>query len=156
MAEAVVDALNDALGVKETFGAGAPPNCKAVEVGASRIPDAQVGYALRIFGRPPRTTACDCERSLEPGLPQKLFLMADPTVVNKVRSPQNRLTDLLKTKADDQDALDELFLATLTRKPTSREREAFAAVRAKARNRAAAFSDTLWALVNTTEFIFNH
>ena len=32
-----------------------------------------VAYAFRIFGRPPRTTACDCERAMEPALPQKLY-----------------------------------------------------------------------------------
>jgi hypothetical protein len=52
--------------------------------------------------------------------------------------------------------LEELFLATVSRLPTENETKAFAAYRAKAPDRRTAFVDTMWALVNTTEFIFNH
>jgi hypothetical protein len=155
MAEVVVDVLNEAVGLKENFGPDAPPGCRAIEVGASRV-QGQGGYAFRVFGRPPRTTACDCERSAGPGLPQKLYLMADPSVVQKVQSPQNRLKTLLAEHPDDAAALDELFLATLSRHPTDKDRALFAGHRARARTRHAAFADTLWALVNTAEFIFNH
>ena len=34
-----------------------------IEVGSSRLTNPNIAYALRIFGRPPRTTACDCERA---------------------------------------------------------------------------------------------
>jgi hypothetical protein len=155
MAEVVVDVLNDAVGVKEKFGADAPPDCRAVEIGASRV-NGSVALAFRVFGRPQRTTACDCERSSDPGLTQKLFLMADDTLVNKIKAPNNRLKQLLADHKDDNEALDELFLAALTRLPTDKEREKFAAYRAEHKDRRAAFGDALWALVNTSEFILNH
>jgi len=157
LAEVVVDVINTAVGVQEKdFGPGTPQQCRAIEVGASRLQNPAVMYAFRVFGRPPRTTACDCERAMEPALPQKLFLIADPTVQAKLRAPQNRLRTLLAEKADDDEALDELFLATLARLPNARERETFAEYRAAKKDRQAAFADTLWALINTTEFIFNH
>jgi hypothetical protein len=156
MAEVVVDALNEALGVKENFGPEVPAGCHAIEVGSSRVQNGSVAYAFRIFGRPPRTTACDCERAMGPGLPQKLFLMADPAMKAKLDDPRNRLRTLLSTKKTDDEVLDELFLATLTRFPTSKERSAFAVVRKDAANRQAAFTDALWALCNTPEFVFNH
>jgi hypothetical protein len=156
MAEVVVDVLGAAVGVKERFGPEAPPDCRAIEVGASRLQNGTVNYAFRIFGRPPRTTACDCERAMEPALPQRLYLMADPTLHAKVRSPQNRLKELLADKTDDNEALDELFLATLARRPTDRERALFTEYRAGQKDRQTAFADTLWALINTAEFIFNH
>jgi hypothetical protein len=93
---------------------------------------------------------------MDPALPQKLYLMADPALLGKLRSPQNRLKALLAAKADDDVALDELFLATLTRLPTAEERAAFAENRAGKKDRQAAYADVLWALVNTNEFIFNH
>ena len=155
MAEVVVDVLNDAVGVKEKFGNDAPPDCRAVEIGASRV-NGSVALAFRVFGRPPRTTACDCERSSDPGLTQKLFLMADDTLVNKIRTADNRLKPLLADHKDDNEALDELFLAALTRLPTDKEREKFIAYRAMHKDRRAAFGDALWALVNTSEFILNH
>src|SRR5439155_24565486 len=59
MAEVVVDVLNSALGVTETFGPNdAPAGRKVIEVGSSRIQNGNLAYVLRIFGRPPRTSAC--------------------------------------------------------------------------------------------------
>jgi hypothetical protein len=156
MAEVVVDALNAALGVKETFGPEVPAGCRAIEVGSSRVQNGTVAYAFRIFGRPPRTTACDCERAMEPGLTQKLFLMADPAIQTKLQDSKNRVKTLLASKKTDDEVLDELFLATLTRLPTSKERAAFTAFRETQKDRQGAFTETVWALVNTSEFIFNH
>ncbi len=155
MAEIVVDTLDTALGVQENWGPDAPAGVRAIEVGSSRVTNQTVGYAFRIFGRPPRTTACDCERSLEPGLPQKLYLIADSTVRDKLQNPNNRLKALLAEHKDDAEALDELFLATLSRLPNDNDRAAFARVRAR-KERTEAFRDALWAILNTSEFIFNH
>jgi hypothetical protein len=155
MAEVVVDVLSAATGVPEKFGNDAPPDSRAIEVGSSRL-NGTVSFAMRIFGRPPRTTACDCERSMEPALPQKLFLMADPGLQSKIMDPNNRLKAILKTQDNDSKALEELFLATVSRLPTESETKAFSVYRSKASDRRTAFVDTMWALVNTTEFIFNH
>jgi hypothetical protein len=158
MAEVVVDMLNSALGVTERWNAlEAPEGARAIEVGSSRVQNPSVAYAFRVFGRPPRSTACDCERAMEPGLPQKLFLMADPNLMAKLRLPQNRLNRLLAEKESDAEALEELFLATLSRRPTAAEKARFNEHLAGAsRGRREAFADVLWALINTTEFIFNH
>jgi hypothetical protein len=176
MAEVVVDLLNAALGTTEKWGPGeAPAGARAIEVGASRVQNPSVNYVFRVFGRPPRTTACDCERAMDPALPQKLFLLADPNLQDKLRGT-NRVTELLKSKKDDVEVLEELFLATLSRFPTEKEKQNFIAYRdAKtpdatkaaetprgkrgqqvSTGRGAVYIDTLWALINTTEFIFNH
>ena len=155
MAEVVVDVLCAATGVPENFGNDAPKGSRAIEVGSSRL-NSSVSFAFRIFGRPPRTTACDCERSMEPALPQKLYLMADPGLQSKLMDPNNRLKAILSSESDDRKALENLFLATVSRFPTENEFKAFEAYRKKANDRRTAYSDTLWALVNTTEFIFNH
>jgi hypothetical protein len=160
MAEVVVDLLNSAIGTGEKWAPtdGAFPDARAIEVGASRVQNPTVAYAFRVFGRPPRTSACDCERSMEPGLTQKLFLMSDANLLAKVKAPNNRLQKLLADKADDNEALDELFLATLGRLPTDSDHEKFEKHKAarKGATRRDVFNDTLWALINTTEFIFNH
>ena len=44
----------------------------------------------------------------------------------------------------------------MTRPPTADERASFARHRAANNNRQAVFQDTLWALINTREFILNH
>lgn len=156
LAETVVDVLNAALGVKESFGNEAPNGANMIEVGASRLNNGNLNYVLRIFGRPPRTTACDCERTFNPALPQTLYRMTDPSVMQKLNDRNGRLAQLLKDNKSDDEILDELFLATLSRLPKDAEREAFNNHRGDNRNRQAVFQDTLWALINTREFILNH
>jgi hypothetical protein len=156
MAEAVVDVLNAALGVSEKWGPEVRPGVKAVEVGASQLQNAALTYAFRIFGRPPRTTACDCERAMEPALPQKLYLMTDPSLLAKFNDPQGRLMTLLRTNQTDEQLVDELFLATLSRLPAAKDRQTFADYRRTVTDRRTAVLDTMWALINTREFILNH
>lgn len=156
MAEVVVDVLNDALGTTESFGNEAPAGCRAIEIGSSRLQNQTVAYAFRIFGRPPRTLACDCERAMEPGLPQKLYLMADSNVQAKLNNSNNRIKRLLAQHKEDDAALDDLVIATLCRMPTDRERASFKDYLAKKKDRQSAFTDMLWALINTTEFGLNH
>jgi hypothetical protein len=129
---------------------------KAVEVGASQFQNPALAYAFRIFGRPPRTTACDCERAMEPALPQTLFLMTDQNVLSKLNDSTGRLQKLIGSKLSDEQVLEEVFLATLTRVPTADERSAFAEYRSRVTDRQTAFVDTMWALINTREFILNH
>jgi hypothetical protein len=156
MAEVVVDVLNSALGTTENFGPEAPTGCRAIEVGSNRVQNPTIAYAFRTFGRPPRTSACDCERAMEPALPQKLFLMTDPALQSKFTAPKGRLKELLDAKKSDAETLDELFLATLSRLPTDADRNTFEEYRKAEKDRQAAFSGVLWALINTREFILNH
>jgi hypothetical protein len=157
MAEVVVDVLDDALGMKEDFGKDvARPGARAIEVGSSRVANGNLNYAFRIFGRPPRTTACDCERAMEPALPQKLYFMVDQSVLTKLRAPKGRLQQLLDTKKSDAEVADELFLAALSRAPNEKEKALVTERLKAAKSRSEAFSDVLWALINTREFVLNH
>jgi hypothetical protein len=165
LAEVVVDVLNDALGTTETYqlGNNNDPGAKALdgkrmtEIGSSRMNNQALAYALRIFGRPPRTTACDCERAMEPALPQTLYRMTDPGLNAKIKLPTNRLGTLLKDKGlTDEKVFEELFLATMSRLPKPNEVETFKKHRAETADRLAAFTDVVWALINTREFILNH
>ncbi len=177
MAEAVVDLIDTALGVEEAVGKGfasLPPGTRAIEVGASRVQNGNLAFAFRIFGRPARTSACDCERAADPALAQVLYRMSDPALMAKLKTSRasGRLHELLTSKKTDDQILQELFLATLSRYPTPAERKHFEAYRAAKQRRPAGpvgkgkgavqrlrdavFEDTLWALLNTREFILNH
>jgi hypothetical protein len=157
MAEQVVDVLNSALGVDEKFTGqeAAPDGTKMVEIGSSRL-NGNVAYALRIFGRPPRTTACDCERAMEPALPQTLFRMTDTAVVGKFTDANGRVQKLARTKMTDSELVEEAFLATLSRFPTQKQKADGLEHLKGAKNRTEGVTDLVWALVNTREFILNH
>jgi hypothetical protein len=154
MAEVVADVLNAALGAADDLGGDAPPGSRAVEVASNRVRAPYLARLFRVFGRPPRASTCDCERPSGPAVPQTLFLMADPVLLRKITD--GRLKNLLSKCRPDAEAVEELFLATLSRFPDEGEkRAALEHVRAR-KDRAAAFADTMWALINTREFFLNH
>jgi hypothetical protein len=157
MAEVFVDVLNSGLGVTEKFGNSYPAGKHMIEVGATQINNnGDLTYALRIFGRPARTTACDCERTMEPALSQTLFRMTDSSVMEKLKLSTNRVGVALDSKKTDDQILEDLFLATLTRLPSADEKSAFDKFRQNQKNRNVLFTDTMWALINTREFVLNH
>jgi hypothetical protein len=153
-AEVVLDVLNDALGSSEDFGADAPPHSRAIEVASNRVKAPHAARVFRVFGRPVRTTTCDCERPSGPALPQTLYVMSDPELLRKLTD--GRLRSLLAADVSDAERVDELFLATLSRFPDEREKQAALERIAAAETRAGGCTDVLWALINTREFILNH
>jgi len=153
-AEVVVDVLNAALGTTEDFGPGIPPGSRAIEVAPNRVQNAHLANVFRIFGRPARTQACDCERSMAPAVSQVLFLMSDPKVLQKITT--GRLKVLLAQKRSDSEIIEELFLATLSRFPDETEKAAALERIQTCKDREKAFADVVWALINTREFILNH
>jgi hypothetical protein len=155
LAEVAVDVLNAALGINEDFGPGTPLNGRAIEIGASRVENRDLMHAFGVFGRPLRLRPCECEREAESNVPQALFLMTDSEMLRKLKAGA-RLNSLLKGNQTDEQILEELFLATLSRFPRETDREAFAEYRKSKPDRENAFRGTLWALVNTREFILNH
>ena len=154
MAEVVVDVLNAALGTTENFGNDIPKGCQAIEVAPSRTANGNLNYLFKIFGRPTRSTTCDCERTPEPALPQTLFLMSDPYLLGKIQT--GRLRQLLAKKQDPEKIVEECFLATLSRFPTNEEKQRTLAYVKERQERPAAWFDVMWALINTREFILNH
>ena len=115
----------------------------------------QVHHA-RVLGKPGSQGLGECAHHQGPALPQRLFLMTDPAVLAKFQDGKGRLKKLLNSKMPDESALEELFLATVSRMPTERERQVFAEYKEHGKDRKALLTDTLWALINTREFILNH
>lgn len=154
MAEAVVDALNAALGSSEDFGGDALPQTRAIELATNRVRSSYASRVFRIFGRPVRNSTCDCERPTAPAVPQALFLMSDPIVLEKLA--KGRLAKLLSRQCPDADIIDEVFLASLSRFPDANEKQAALEHITSAKDRLPALIDIVWALINTREFILNH
>jgi hypothetical protein len=154
LAEVVVDVLNSALGTTEDVGSDAPPGSRAIDVGTNFVRSAPLGQMFRLFGRPIRSAACDCERPRDAAVNQTLFLMVDPIILRKIAT--GRLKGLLASKLTDAEVVEELFLATLSRLPEAAESKAALEAVGRAADRKAGFADVLWALVNTREFILNH
>jgi hypothetical protein len=151
-AEVLMDAISQSAGVPDEF-AGYPLGVRAVQV-----PDPSLkSYFLTIFGRSDRVTACACERNGEVTLPQLLHLQNGDDVTNKMHQPDGRLLKLLKSGKADDEITDELSLATLSKPATAEVKaEVTKALAEKDANREEVFRDLFWALLNSTEFSFNH
>jgi hypothetical protein len=155
-AEQVIDAIAQATGVPPKFDAKeAPPNARAIDVAPSRLlgPEA---YALTIFGRPQRQQNCDCERSAQPGLPQTLYLFNDDDLLKKIRQPGAHLEKLLTELADNGRLVEDLYLWSLARRPSERERDEAVRFLGKSADRRQQAEDLFWALLNHREFLVNY
>ncbi len=154
MAEVLVDAINAALGVPGDFGPDAPKGSRAIEIATNQVASPDLARAFRVFGRPARAAVCDCERPKAPALPQTLFLMTDDALLAKLKS--GRVGALAGSDRCDAEAVEELFLAALSRPPSGDEaRSALDHLRTSP-DRASGLADVLWALINTREFVLNH
>jgi hypothetical protein len=78
---------------------------------------------------------------------------APPSLVERI----NRLpTDLIKAKKSDGEIVEALFLATLVRLPTEKEKDTVTKHLANGKDREETARDLAWALVNTKEFLKLH
>jgi Protein of unknown function (DUF1553) len=150
-AEQLLDAIDVA--------AGRRPNFPGMPVGfrANQLPDSQVaaGGFLDLFGRPPRESPCECERSSEVSLSQALNLVNGPTISDALIDPNGRIANLLKSNPDDAKVAEEMYLAALSRLPNAGEMIKAKEYLVKSPSRAEGAQDLLWALMNSPAFLFN-
>jgi hypothetical protein len=149
-AEALLDSLGQATGVPERFG-GAPAGFTA-----KQLPDAEVqSDVLNLFGKPSRVEACECERDDGSNMLQALQFINGNTIMSRVTAGNGRLAALLKQKMSDEQLVEQVYLWTLCRRPSDKERpvslKVFQAYGAAKRTEAA--QDLMWALLNSKDFL---
>jgi hypothetical protein len=150
-AEVLLDAVCQSTGVPESFP-GYPVGIRALQ-----LPDPGVrSYFLALFGRSERVTACACERNGEVTLPQLLHITNGQGLSDRIRSGEGRLAGWLKAGLSNENIIEELFLATLSRLPRANEQAVINDALARSDNREEALRDVFWALLNTKEYSFNH
>jgi hypothetical protein len=144
-AEALLDSLVQATGVPEALPNG---------FRAAQLPDASVENAfLRLFGKPQRMDACECERDNGSNMLQALHFLNGKSILGRVRSPSARPTLLLAKKPTDEDLVKELYLWSLARFPSAKELELGVDFLRASEGRAAGAQDLMWALLNSKDFL---
>ncbi len=150
-AEVLLDAINQATETDERFE-NTPLGTRAIS-----LPDPAVAsYFLDTFGRPRRTTACECERGTRPDLAQTLHLANSPAIHQKVTAPEGRVARLIKAGKTDAEIIEEFYLATFSRHPDADELQQATRLAASAPSRQEGLEDLLWTLLNSGEFALNH
>lgn len=151
-AEVLFDAVCQITGVPEKFD-GVPAGYRATQVWDSDVKH----YFLKIFGRPLRTSPCECERQSDASVAQVLHLLNSPEIHGKLTHDAGAVARLVAASRDDEKLADELYLTCFSRLPSAAERKAaIAHLQTSAGQRRESAEDLAWSLMNSLEFIFNH
>jgi hypothetical protein len=151
-AEQLFDAIHQATGTKTRF-AGMPEGTRATQ-----LPDAHIAGGnsfLSLFGRPPRESPCECERTSNVSLGQALNLINGPTISDAIATPDGHLARFLKTNPTPKQIVEEVFLSALCRMPTAKEMQTGLTHIQKSAHPAEGAQDLMWALLNSPAFLFN-
>jgi hypothetical protein len=179
-AEVILDAISQVTGVPEKF-AGYPAGTRALQLPDTRVPS----YFLDIFGRPERKATSAAERMQDPTLTQALHVINGDTLQLKLTDENGTIARFVSQQVSDEQAVERLYLAALSRKPSADELPKIVAVLKASRADAAAsaqtagaqaagakasggagavdaaarqsaLEDLAWALFTSKEFLFNH
>jgi hypothetical protein len=161
-AETLLDAQSQVLGLWPAFDGYAPGTTARQVRGVLRSSRADKRTSgdrfLKLFGKPDRLLACECERSSDTTLGQALFSLSDEELQGRLVSEKNRLHGWLAAGWSDTQILEEMYWTALSRAPTAAEQQSalplFAAVAGPARTEA--WQDFTWALLHSREFQFRH
>jgi len=149
-AETLFDCISQVTTTKDKFP-GLPVGSRAVQIADGTVST----YFLSTFGRATRESVCSCEVKLEPTLSQSLHLLNGDTVGSKI-SGGGLVAQRLAAKQTPEQIIEEMYIRTLSRKPTPAEVKKLQDLIAPIANKQLALEDVFWSLMNTREFMFNH
>ena len=142
-----------------------------------------IDFSLLIFGKPLRTTTCDCERASNPTLLQALYIRNDHELLDMLQRRDGWLFELAnemgqtlssevtgqkdlkpkkvsEVKHAEPETVDELirsaYLRTVGRQPREDELANCRTHVTESENTVEGLRNIMWALLNTQEFITNH
>jgi hypothetical protein len=124
---------------------------------AIMLPDESfTSYFLDVFGRPQRSSACECERGSESSVAQALHLLNSDEIQERLSRTGGRADAAAKSKTADVEKINELFLWAFGRSPsTAQMKAALQHIAHNPKDKKAAYENILWAMLNSKEFLFN-
>ncbi|MCY3020388.1 MAG: DUF1553 domain-containing protein [Planctomycetota bacterium] len=175
-AEPLLDAINQITGSGEKYSSPIPepftflPNDqRAISVADGSIESP----FLEMFGRPPRNTSFESERTAVPSVFQAQHLLNSSHIQKKIE--QSKVLQQLATGTPAQgsagrkqqsgvtpgrltpNVVEDLYIRVLSRFPTDDEKRiADVYLRSPKRTPYEAFCDLVWALMNSKEFVLRH
>ena len=162
-AEVLVDAIDQVCGTNESYSSAIPEPYTVLPAGQRSItlPDGSITSPfLELFGRPPRDTGREAERTERTSAAQRLHLLNSSHIQRKIeQGPQLRA--IFDARRPPRDVLSTLYLTILSRLPTAAEVAAVQAwfpsgAESRPAGRREAVIDVAWALLNSAEFLYRH
>jgi hypothetical protein len=156
-AEVLIDALCQITGTSETYTSAIPepytfmPDFQR----AVDLPDGSISNSfLELFGRPSRDTGMESERNNKMSDAQELYMLNSSQVLRRIQ--QGPKLAALRNR-NPKDLVPQIFLTVLSRYPTEGELKLIAAHSTSgSARRQGSSTDLIWALMNTSEFLYRH
>ncbi|MBD3291947.1 MAG: DUF1553 domain-containing protein [Armatimonadia bacterium] len=159
-AEVLIDALNWIGGTGETYQSPIPEPFTWIpeEKRAIALADGSITSTfLQMFGRPPRDTGFESERSTNVTDAQRLFMLNSSDIYHRIHDSIILRRIAIEAGGDREALIHGIYVALLSREPTVDEiadAEAYWTDSGQNANQAA--TDLAWALVNSMEFMYRH
>ena len=159
-AEVLADALCQITGTTESYSSLIPEPFTFIPARQRSIslPDGSISSSfLEMFGRPPRDTGLESERNNDPTAAQRLHMLNSSHVRRKIEDSRKLRLVFSAARKSPRAAATGIYLTILSRFPTEEELKTVAAY-AQANRTAGgeALIDLVWALINSSEFLYRH
>ncbi|NUP98363.1 MAG: DUF1553 domain-containing protein [Armatimonadetes bacterium] len=159
-AEVLADALLWLTGEGDTFSSPIPEPFTHIpkDQRTTTLADGSITSPfLEMFGRPPRDTGLESERSNQPSDAQRLYLLNSSDMQRRLeKSPRLKALNTA-SKGNRRTLIASLYLTILSRPPSAEELAVAEAYYATPNiNASQAGIDLAWALINTKEFSYRH
>jgi len=155
IAEVLLDGMSQVLEVPTDFSGGPgkfPAGTRAIDLPDENVP----AHFLDVFGRPARTSACECERGDSPSLAQALELVNSKEIHRKLTHKDGWAAKLAANKQSHERNTQDIFMRVFARQPTEIEQKTAVEFLKSEKDRVSAYQSLLWSLLATNEFLFNH
>ena len=150
-AEQMLDAVATATGTKPKVQ-GLPEDLRSVYLADGMI--AGDNDFLKLFGRPKRESACECERTSNVSLAHALNLINGSLIGGAVVDSTSTMMLLAAKEPDNRKVIEEIYYAILNRPPTDAEVKNLDLGK-DPKQRQEVAQDLAWALLNSPAFLFN-
>jgi hypothetical protein len=141
-----------ATGRPGKFSSGTEKVGMVMQMPEPKKADAEVQGFMKTFGQSNRD---DMPKKVPPSSLQAMLMMQSRVVTDRIDSSQGGLVKmLLDSEKDDRRLVEQIFLHTISRKPTATE--ATVGLKSLAPDRRRGAENLQWALLNSPEFLFNY
>ena len=159
-AEVLIDALDWIGGTGESYTSPIPEPFTWIpeEQRTIALADGSItSNFLQMFGRPPRDTGLESERSNDTTDAQRLYLLNSTDVYRRIANSVRLRRVAIAAGGDGAELTRGVYLTLLSREPTPDELAAAEAYRqTSGLSSENAATDLAWALINSMEFLYRH